>query len=64
MNCLPTSKAKELESERFKTRYAVPFRVADNVVCRLSDSRGMIAESELPIFQYGKVVEIVNTQKK
>ena len=52
-----------LKSER-DTRYAVPFRVADNVVCRLSDSRGMIAESELPIFQYGKVVEIVNTQKK
>jgi hypothetical protein len=52
-----------LKSER-DTRYAVPFRVADNVVCRLSDSRGTLTEIELPIFQYGQVVEIVNTQKK
>lgn len=52
-----------LKSER-DTRYAVPFRIADNVVCRLSDSRGTLIEVELPIFQYGKVVEIVNTQKK
>lgn len=52
-----------LKSER-DTRYAVPFRIADNVVCRLSDSRGTLVEVELPIFQYGKVVEIVNTQKK
>ncbi len=52
-----------LKSER-DTRFAVPFRIADNVVCRLSDSRGSIAEAELPIFQFGKVVEIVNTQKK
>lgn len=52
-----------LKNER-DTRYAVPFRIADNVVCRLSDSRGTITETELPIFQYGKVVEIVNTQKK
>ncbi len=52
-----------LKSER-DTRYAVPFRIADNVVCRLSDSRGVLTEAELPIFQYGKVVEIVNTQKK
>lgn len=52
-----------LKSER-DTRYAVPFRIADNVVCRLSDSRGTITEVELPIFQYGKVVEIVNTHKK
>lgn len=52
-----------LKSER-DTRNAVPFRIADNVVCRLSDSRGVLTEAELPIFQYGKVVEIVNTQKK
>ncbi len=52
-----------LKSER-DTRYAVPFRIADNVVCRLSDSRGTLIEVELPIFQYGKVVEIVNTQKR
>lgn len=52
-----------LKSER-DTRHAVPFRIADNVTCRLSDSKGTLAENELPIFQYGKVVEIVNTQKK
>lgn len=52
-----------LKSER-DTRYAVPFRVADNVVCRISDGKSTLAEVELPIFQYGKVVEIVNTQKK
>lgn len=52
-----------LKGER-DTRAAVPFCIADNVVCRLSDGKSNFAETELPIYQYGKVVEIVNTQKK
>lgn len=52
-----------IKGER-ESRSAVPFCIADNVVCRLSDGTTNFAEAELPIFQYGRVVEIVNPQKK
>ena len=46
------------------TRAGVTFRIADNVNCKLLDDKSMVTYVQLPVFQFGKTVEVAASNRK
>ena len=65
--CCPENKAQSLAPERRASkdsRGTILYRVADMVNCRLMDGNREIAQSRLPLYQFGQVIELPVTSVK
>ena len=63
----PENKAQSLAPERRASkdsRGTILYRVADMVNCRLMDGNREIAQSRLPLYQFGQVIELPVTSVK
>ena len=63
----PENKAQSLAPERRASkdsRSTILYRVADMVNCRLMDGNREIAQSRLPLYQFGQVIELPVTSVK